>query len=158
MKKIVDSYKKTNVLLEIAGDGEIEKCRNLVNKLGLTNYINVLGWVDKEQKYKLLSKADILVLPSYFESFGIVALEAMAFKVPVVCGDKGFTKELINNGENGLIAETGNPIDIANKILEAEMNLSEMGENGYKKVHQYYSFEKVENQIKKIYIQEMNKC
>lgn len=158
MKKIVDSYKKTNVLLEIAGNGEIEKCRNLVNKLGLTNYINVLGWVDKEQKYKLLSKADILVLPSYFESFGIVALEAMAFKVPVVCGDKGFTKELINNGENGLIAETGNPIDIANKILEAEMNLSEMGENGYKKVHQYYSFEKVENQIKKIYIQEMNKC
>ena len=47
MKKIVDSYKKTNVLLEIAGNGEIEKCRNLVNKLGLTNYINVLNFKNK---------------------------------------------------------------------------------------------------------------
>lgn len=55
----------------LAGDGEIEKCKDKIKQKGLSECVNVIGWINKEQKEKYLKNSDILVLPSYFESFGL---------------------------------------------------------------------------------------
>ncbi|MEE6658418.1 glycosyltransferase family 4 protein [Pediococcus acidilactici] len=151
VKVIIDEYKINNVSLKIAGNGEEDKCKKYVKKLKLENNIDVIGWANKNRKRELLRHADILILPSHFESFGIVVLEALSYKVPVVCGDTGFTKEIISNGKDGFIAKTGNSEDIAIKIIAVSKNLESMGEYGYKKIKSCYSRKIVENKVKMLY-------
>ncbi|UZF06941.1 glycosyltransferase family 4 protein (plasmid) [Lactiplantibacillus plantarum] len=151
VKVIIDEYKINNVSLKIAGNGEEDKCKKYVKKLKLENNIDVIGWANKNRKRELLRHADILILPSHFESFGIVVLEALSYKVPVVCGDTGFTKEIISNGKDGFIAKTGNSEDIAIKIIAVSKNLESMGECGYKKIKSCYSKKIVENKVKMLY-------
>lgn len=69
-----------NFKLKIAGKGELlSKLQNLVESLSLSDNIEFLGYVDNDQKVKLMQRADIAVFPSYAgESFGIVLIEAMA--------------------------------------------------------------------------------
>ena len=138
--------------LKIAGNGEINKADELVKKLKLSRQVELLDWVDVIQKQELLKEADLLVLPSYFESFGIVLLEAMSYRVPVICGDGGYSKEIIQEGIEGYIIQSGNVNDIANKIKKlSSENLGTFGDNGRKTVERLYTHEKVGLKLKKIY-------
>lgn len=65
-----------------------------------------LGWVDKEQLVKIYSAADLLILPSRFDTFGLVILEAMACGLPVAAYDVKGPKDLIQDGVNGVTAST----------------------------------------------------
>lgn len=148
---LVKKKHEFNINLKVAGNGEIEKCKRLINSLNLEPYIEVVGWADSNKKAQLLSKADLLILPSHFESFGIVALEAMANRLAVICGDKGYTKELVIDGYNGYIAKSGNPSDIANKIIKAKNNLQNLGQNGYITVQNNYTEKIIVEKLSKIY-------
>lgn len=149
--KLLVTQGKKDIILRIAGNGEINKCRKIVSENRLDEFIKVVGWADEGKKEKLFQKTDILVLPSHFESFGIVALEAMAHKIPVICGDKGFTKELITSEKDGYVAQTGNPKDIAKAISLVSNDVETLGEKGFSKVNQYFSEEKVTKKIADIY-------
>jgi len=142
-----------NVKLRIAGGGEINKCKNYIKYLHLNDYIDVLGWVNGRDKENLLKKTDVLVLPSHFESFGIVAIEAMAHKIPVICGDKGFTKEIINNGDTGFIIETGNINQISDAILKClDMEtLVKLGANGSVIAYNKYRIDLVMKELESVY-------
>ncbi|MBB1124547.1 glycosyltransferase family 4 protein [Limosilactobacillus albertensis] len=149
--KLLVSRGTNNIILRIAGNGEIEKCKKIIKEKKLEEYIKVIGWANAEKKDELLRKSDILILPSHFESFGIVVLEAMSYKLPVICGDKGFTKELITSGKDGVIAETGNPESIAKAICSISKNISTFGKNGFTKVSQNFSEERVLKQLSNLY-------
>ncbi|HFU4233397.1 TPA: glycosyltransferase family 4 protein [Streptococcus suis] len=138
--------------LKIAGNGEINKAYELLERYNLTSRVELLGWVDEKLKHELLKEADLLILPSHFESFGIVLLEAMSFKVPVICGDGGYSKEIIHNGHDGLIIKSGNINDIVNKMTKLySENLSEYGNNGRDTVEKFYTHKKIGLELKKIY-------
>ena len=49
----------------LAGDGEVEEVKAIVQQYGIEDRVNVLGWINGEQKEKLMREADLLVLPSY---------------------------------------------------------------------------------------------
>lgn len=65
-------------------DGHLNEVMNCVGKLGLVDCVEYLGKVDEEDKAALFSRADIFVLPSFSENFGVVVAEALAHRVPVV--------------------------------------------------------------------------
>ena len=140
-------------ILNIAGDGEQERCQEYIDKLGLSETVKVLGWAGPKQKEKLLKESDVLVLPSHYESFGISAIEAMAWKLPVVCGDSGFTKEIVVDGQTGYVAKTGDASDIADKIIQlADVQaLETMGNNAEKLVREKYELTDIMRQLEKIY-------
>lgn len=148
---IVHKKGKKNISLCIAGNGELSNCQAMVKRLKLNNYIKVIGWADEGKKDKLLKTHDLLVLPSKYESFGIVVLEAMSYKLAVISGDGGFTKELISPGKDGFVAKSGNYIDLSSKILLSSNVLKELGENGYSKVKNQFSEAVVMKKIKKLY-------
>ncbi|WP_172637986.1 glycosyltransferase family 4 protein [Lactiplantibacillus plantarum] len=154
--QLLVSNGKKNIILRIAGNGEIDKCKRIIKEKNLESYIKIIGWANEEKKDKLLRESDILILPSRFESFGIVVLEAMAYKIPAICGDKGFTKELVSNGKDGYIAETGNPESIAKAILSISNNVSTFGKNGFIKVSQNFSEEKVIKKLSNMYNELLN--
>lgn len=106
--------KKWNVI--IAGDGEVERVNKLILEMQLDSFVSVVGWVAGKEKEEVLNKAKIVVIPSHVESFGIAAIEAMAYGNSIVSTDVGALPEIIKNNENGFVIKKGSIEGIANKI------------------------------------------
>lgn len=101
-----DEQKNCTELI-IAGDGDIEQGRKLVKNLNLAKYITFLGWVNSEQRDKLLAKADVFILPSYNEGLPLAILEAMGWGLPVISTPVGGIPELVVPDHNGLLVKPG---------------------------------------------------
>lgn len=106
------------------------------------------------EKEAYLENADIFTLPSSNETFGLVNLEAMQHKLPIVSTNEGGIPEVVRNGLNGLIVEVQDgkvqPKQLAEKIallLNDETLRQEMGEAGYKLFREHYTVEKFESAI-----------
>jgi N-acetyl-alpha-D-glucosaminyl L-malate synthase BshA len=88
--------------LLLVGDGpDLVKARDLARSLDIEHRVEVLG--EQDQVVPLLSVADLFLLPSLQESFGLAALEAMACEVPVVASRVGGLSEVIEHGRSGFL-------------------------------------------------------
>ena len=103
--------------LVLVGDGpEYGRTRELVDSMGLSKVVRYVGVVD--EVVPLLKAADVLLLPSETESFGLVALEAMASGVPVVASDVGGLPEVVEHGVTGFLAPVGDIDAMAGYCLQ----------------------------------------
>ncbi len=103
--------------LVLVGDGpEYSRTRELIESLKLERYVRYVGVVDEVEP--LLRAADVLLLPSETESFGLVALEAMASGVPVVASDVGGLPEVVVHGSTGFLAPVGDVDAMAAYCIE----------------------------------------
>ncbi|MFC4811401.1 glycosyltransferase family 4 protein [Paenibacillus sp. GCM10023250] len=100
----------------LAGDGEVDKVRSIVKDNCLEDYVEVVGWVDKEEKDELLRKSDILILPSYNEGLPMAILEAMSFGLSIISTTVGGIPELVINGENGYLIQAGEVDTLCTRI------------------------------------------
>jgi len=107
-------------LVIIGGDEssqtEIQILRKLSAELGIAGAVTFLGLVKHEQLPGYYSLADICVVPSYYESFGLVALESLACGTPVVATDVGDLKNIIIPGETGYVVDSNTPRQLAEKM------------------------------------------
>ena len=117
-----------------------------------------ITWINKllkEEEYiQLYSCAKVFVCPSIYEPFGIINLEAMACKTPVVATATGGIKEVVVNGETGILVEPANSKQLAdaiNKILKDKALIKKFGDNGRVRVEKYFSWEYIASQTKKMY-------
>jgi glycosyltransferase involved in cell wall biosynthesis len=106
-----------NIKVLIAGSG-IEKTKliKLAENLGVTKKIVFLDFV--EDMIKFYSSTNIHIIPSHFESFGLIAIEAQAIGIPVIASNIPGLNEVVINNENGLLFENGNSKELASKISE----------------------------------------
>ncbi|MBI2024614.1 MAG: glycosyltransferase family 1 protein [Candidatus Harrisonbacteria bacterium] len=112
-----------------------------------------LGYIDKEKLSEVFASSDILLFPSSTETFGQVTLEAMASGAVPVVADQGGSATIVENGKNGLIAQTKNPQSFCEKtlnLLNDENLLNKMKKAGLKSAKRY-SWPKVLDQIFEIY-------
>lgn len=105
------------LFLRIGGNGDVDKAKALIRKLGLEANIECLGWVSGEAKIDLLREADIFVLPSYNEGLPVSILEAMSWSIPVITTTVGGIPELIEDRVNGFLISPGN-ISALQNLLE----------------------------------------
>lgn len=94
-------------VLIAAGDGEIDDIKLEASRLGLRDNVRVPGWIDAQQRQKLLESSDIFVLPSHAEGLPMSLLEAMAAGLPVVCSTVGGIPLAVSNEQEGLLVEPG---------------------------------------------------
>lgn len=114
-KDISKNLREKNFKVIMAGDGEIDKLKNIIKENDLEDLISVVGWIDGEEKERLLAKSKIFIMPSKIESFGISAVEAMNYGNVVVCSDKGGLPEIIKE-ENGFVV-SDNSLETFSSIL-----------------------------------------
>lgn len=113
--------KKVESKLILVGDGpDRGDCERLSRELGIFEEIKFMG--KQDSLVELLSVADIFIIPSQSESFGLSALEAMACGVPVISSSVGGLPELNHHGETGYIAEIGDVERMSKYIIELLTN------------------------------------
>ncbi|WDM20240.1 N-acetyl-alpha-D-glucosaminyl L-malate synthase BshA [Paenibacillus polymyxa] len=109
--------RKIPAKLLLVGEGpDLPKIRCKIENLGLQDKVFFLG--KQDQIAEVISMADVLLLPSEKESFGLVALEAMACGVPTIGSQAGGVPELVVHGSTGYLAEIGNTEAMADYAVE----------------------------------------
>ncbi len=107
-------------LVIIGGDehsrSEVEKLRKLSRELDIYDMVTFQGLIKHEQLPYFYSAADVCVVPSYYESFGLVALESLACGTPVVATDVGDLKNIVRQGETGYVVAENTPQNLADSI------------------------------------------
>ena len=125
--------------LMMVGDGpEKETAENLCYKLGISDKVIFFG--NSNEIDKILSFTDLFLLPSETESFGLAALEAMAWGVPVISSNTGGLPEVNFDGISGYLSDVGNTQEMSQnaiKILENEDTLLEFKNNATSTAKQF---------------------
>lgn len=111
--------------MRVAGDGP--DARALDGLAGVTK----LGCLSAEGVHQEMSRAAALVVPSiWYETFGLVVIEAFACSTPAIVSRIGALAELVRDGETGLLFEPGNPHDLADKLAWAQAHPEQMAAMG----------------------------
>jgi len=114
--RVLSRFKRVKFV--VAGRGPAEfALRERAQRLGVAQSVYFAGFIDDLTRNRLYACADVAVVPSLYEPFGIVALEAMAAGVPVVVSDTGGLSEIVQHAQNGLRAYPGNAQSLADNIL-----------------------------------------
>jgi glycosyltransferase involved in cell wall biosynthesis len=106
------------VRLRCGGDGDIPNVKERAGALGITDCVDVLGWISGSEKQRWLSEAAVYVLPSYAEGLPMGVLEAMAAGMPVVSTPVGGIPDAIEDGVEGFLVEPGNVDGLAERIMQ----------------------------------------
>ncbi|MFX1502147.1 MAG: glycosyltransferase family 4 protein [Promethearchaeota archaeon] len=153
LKYIIKSNK--NIKLIIAGPSTREYkifFKKLPSKL--KEHIIDIGIVNQDTKANAFASCDVFILPSLDDAFGIVFLEAWLFKKPVIGALKGNIEGLIDDKTDGFLIPFNDVKSLALKIKELLTDKTKsrlFGQNGYKKVIDYYLLEKTNNKILNLY-------
>jgi glycosyltransferase involved in cell wall biosynthesis len=133
--------------------------KTMINDLGLQNNVEFLGLVKQEELVHLYNKMDVMVFPTKreAESLGLVGLEAMSCKTPVIGGDIAGLKTYIENYRNGMLFQPGNVFELST-CIEKYLNFSiqekeDMRNAAFNSAKQYesgYVIEKLLEQLKKV--------
>ena len=94
-------------VLTLAGDGDIEKAKDLARELGIFHRITFTGWLDSPGVHDLLKSSHVLILPSYAEGMPMAIVEAFAFGVAVIASSVGAIPELVVDRKSGLLVSPG---------------------------------------------------
>jgi len=140
---------KKNITLDItiAGVGfEHKSLENLVNDLGLNKITTFLGSVEQQTALELINTASIVVMPSRYEPFGLVALEAMQLAKPIIASRVGGLAEIIRHQDTGLLVTRNNIEEITNAMEYLITHPDEaiaMGQRARADVLERFSIEKM---------------
>lgn len=133
--------KRNDVKFVIAGDGPMRaQLMDLARDLGLGEKILFVGRLSDDELYKAMKIADVVVIPSRYEPFGIVALEAMAAAKPIVASKVGGLSELVVDNETGVVVPPENLHALAEAIERVldDPSSQEMGYRGRRRVEELY--------------------
>lgn len=153
LKSQMDGY-----IINIAGEGDDDYIASLKKKaleLGIEKMVNFCGGVYGDKKWNLYRNADVFVLPTYSENFGIVVGEALACGTPVIT-TKGTPWEELETEKCGWwteISTNGITQALHDFLLLTEEELEVMGKRGRKLIEDKYSTTIIASQMKRLYIQ-----
>lgn len=141
--------------LTVIGDGPMkEEYMELCRSLGIDGKTIFTGRIPNSSVPDYLNGMDLIVLPSYEDSFGVTAVEAMACGVPVVVSDAPGLLEVVKDGVTGIVVPSGNPEKLA-KAIEGLLNDVErrqaMGLAGAEHVRRQYDWDENASRMIKLY-------
>ncbi|MHA1707809.1 MAG: glycosyltransferase family 4 protein [Candidatus Heimdallarchaeaceae archaeon] len=158
--KVIDKLlKKTSKLsFWFIGDGSLSTI--LRQKYKNNPRVKLFGAVKHSQVPSLLSKSNLLILPSFWEGSPTTIIEAMSMGIPVAASNIGDIPRLLDNGKRGSLFKVGDISDLERVILKIVSNYDDfvtIAENSRTEVRKEYSFKRVTDLIEKLYYSLANK-
>lgn len=155
VKYLIQAAKNIQGIIGITGDGpERKSLEDYVSELKINN-VRFFGHKDNHELIKLYYRADICVVPSVWdEPLGLVVLEAMATKTPVVVTRKGGIPLAVKEGVNGLFIRPRNSKEISDKVnlLLADDELRrKIGDRARKTILERFTWEKIAHRYERMY-------
>lgn len=135
--------------------GLYDKMRKIINEKGMEDRVRLIGYVPDELMPTYYQQSEMFVLPSLFEPFGMTTQEAMSCGRPVVASKFGGIRNVIINGENGILVDPSKPHEFAEAILKLIKNkeLSEkIGMQAYKTCQEEFSWEAIADRFLNFYL------
>jgi glycosyltransferase involved in cell wall biosynthesis len=115
-------------------------------------HIRELGWKSPGEIDGYIKDCDVVVVPSRWEGFGLVALEAMRMGKPVIASSVGGLKEVVVNGSTGILVPPGDIGELRAAILRpSATELAEMGARGRERFDRNYRIERVHEELRELY-------
>lgn len=153
--------KRHEVRVVITGEGDCkQEWMNLSAELGLEEVVNFSGFVSNEELSQLYHACDLYVHPALFddqgdtEGLGVVLIEALMNKKPVIASAVGGIVDVIKDRETGLLVPEKDPKALAEAMIEVLENPElgrEIGEQGFSHVEEYFSWERVSRETLAVY-------
>jgi glycogen synthase len=144
-----------NTKFLIVGTGyHLEELKRQTYYLGMQNHVNFLGYVSDEELRRLYQISDVVCIPSLYEPFGIVALEGMAAKVPVVVSDTGGLSDFVQNMVTGVTTYAGDSGSLTWGILEVLRNpnlAQSLVTSAYQKIKEIYNWQVIARRTSEVY-------
>ena len=112
---------KTNstIAFIIVGTGPEEgNLKRLTEKLGINNYVIFTGFISDDELPSYYASADLFILPTLYEGFGLVYIDALCFGLPIVTTENGGSLDIVNK-DNGILVPPKDPIKLGETIIEA---------------------------------------
>lgn len=133
-----------DVFYQIVGDGDdLPRLVRVAAVLGVSKQVQFLRWIDDEALRQVYASADLFVLPTTIEGFGLVFLEAMFNRLPVIAARAAAAVEVVIDGETGILVPPGDDGAIAaaiSSLINNPARIREMGEAGRRRVEQEFLF------------------
>ncbi|MBZ9537143.1 glycosyltransferase [Cytobacillus oceanisediminis] len=142
----------SNIRLYLVGDNVLNS-----SKLDLSGNIFSLGWVDNKFINNYYEMFDAVIIPSRWEGFGLVAIEAMRNKKALLVSDRGALPEIVKNEVNGYVFSINDQTELTHVLSNLNKNdLHAMGEKGYEMFLKDFTSEKMNKEIIKQYYRILN--
>ncbi|MBE9186663.1 glycosyltransferase family 1 protein [Microcoleus sp. LEGE 07076] len=135
---------------------ERDRIGSIVEELGLSDITSFPGSLSRDILPAYYAAADVCVVPSHYEPFGLVAIESMACRTPVVASDVGGLKYTVVPRETGLLASPKNEVVFAgaiDRLLIDSVWRQQLGQAGRQRVQSYFSWDGVASQLNQLYTQ-----
>lgn len=146
-----DEEFKLNVLIEICGTGPLSEHVSMISSQN--SLVNYLGYVSDDELINLYQQADLFIMPSRVETFGLVALEAMASGLPIIATDIPGPHSIVDSSF-GVLIEPGNSLELVsaiNRFYEIWMSNSgefeRMSRNARRRCEEKYSWDSIAARI-----------
>jgi len=146
----VSSFQETTHL-RIAGASVVAdfESNTLASKLGNVEF---LGWQDSRQVVSQIASADVVVVPSRWEAFGLVAIEAMRAGKPVIAAAVGGLPEIVVDGKTGLLIEPNDPAALKGAISSIQSaDLVKMGELARRRFKKHFQAAQMADEVATVY-------
>lgn len=145
--------KTPDIKCYLAGDGDIDRCKQIVEEKKLENNIIIVGWADFDKKLELLKKSSVLVLPSYNEGLPMAILEGMACGKAIISTTVGAIPEVVKE-ENGILIEPGDVKKLSEALIGYCMNqeiVERTGKNNIALISTRYSMDAMHQKLAQYY-------
>lgn len=134
--------KNPNVIFQIVGDDPQGIANDFTIPADWSQKVQFLGKVSKYELQQRYKECNIFIAPSFYESFGLIFAEAMAWAKPVIGTKVGGIPDVVTDNDCGFLVEPGNPAALASSILKLSDSpdlRSRMGTNGRKRIKDFFS-------------------
>jgi len=144
--------------LVVGSGSDLERHKRLAADLAVADRVQFLGSVEERTLRATYESCDVFVLPSTGEGFGIVFLEAMHCRKPIIAANSGAAPEVVRDGETGMLVESGNIAQLAAAMIALCTNRSErdrMGNAGHARLQENFTFDHFKRRLHEIVLAEL---
>lgn len=150
--------KYPEITLTLLGKGEIERAKDLVEK-ACNHRVLFCGYVNRDRLQNEIQSSMFCVIPSYFETFGMAALEVMACKKALIYTKRASGPELISHGVDGLLVDPENVdeiFDAMDLLISNESLRDKIAEQGFKRAYSQFREQVIVGELEKYYENVLN--